>query len=119
MTTPELKLLNCPFCGDKPDMGSLGGDQENWAIWCPKCSICCSETGVSGESKDDIIKAWNTRVKPAVTDEMVERAYLEHQRVVKKLIELGTKPENIEHYRRYIIANELQAALTAALQGGE
>lgn len=105
MTTPELKLLNCPFCGDKPDMGSLGGDQENWAIWCPKCSICCSETGVSGESKDDIIKAWNTRVKPAVTDEMVERAVKMHNKCLTE--------------NAYFIKNAMKRVLEAAINGGE
>ncbi len=55
------ELLRCPFCGSIPNMGSLGGDNEHWMIWCDNCKIALSEMGVSGETKEDIIRAWNTR----------------------------------------------------------
>jgi len=55
-------LKPCPFCGRQPRMGSLGGDQQNWAIWCEGCKIPCSETGYNGETKEDMIKAWNERI---------------------------------------------------------
>ena len=54
-------LMQCPFCGSNPEIGSLGGDKENWCIWCETCSIPCAETGVNGETKEQIIKAWNKR----------------------------------------------------------
>ena len=57
------KLKPCPFCGGNPKVGSLGGDKENWCIWCENCLLACAETGVSGKTKADIIKAWNTRAK--------------------------------------------------------
>jgi|TARA_Y100000310_G_scaffold298711_1_gene332904 Lar family restriction alleviation protein len=54
------ELKPCPFCGSKPEMGSLGGDEENWAIWCEGCSIPCADGG-SGETKEEIVIAWNRR----------------------------------------------------------
>jgi len=59
------ELLPCPFCGSKVELTSLGGDEENWAIICNECKCACSEMGVSGEEKDDIIKAWNRRANYA------------------------------------------------------
>lgn len=69
---PELKP--CPFCGGEAKIGSLGGDQENWAIWCSECGTPCVETGRQGDTKMGIIKVWNTRAKIEVTDEMVSNA---------------------------------------------
>lgn len=57
----DIKLLPCPFCGLPPAIGSLGGDKENWAIWCVSCGIPCAETGLNGETKEEIIDAWNKR----------------------------------------------------------
>lgn len=57
--TDELKP--CPFCGSEPNIGSLGGDGENWAIWCPACGCACVETDHE-TTKEDIIRAWNGRV---------------------------------------------------------
>ena len=57
------KLKPCPFCGKKARLGSLGGDKSNWLIWC-KCGHAVSETGCGyGDTKEEIIKAWNTRAK--------------------------------------------------------
>lgn len=58
--TEKLKL--CPFCGSNPKVGSLGGDKENWAIWC-ECGRACVETGLDGDTKEEIITAWNRRAK--------------------------------------------------------
>lgn len=55
------KLLPCPFCGHEVELKSLGGDGQNWAIICLTCNCACSEMGVSGETKEEIIKAWNRR----------------------------------------------------------
>ena len=57
MGKEELKA--CPFCGFKAKLGSLGGDKENWAIWCPNCKIPCIE----GSFKELMIKKWNRRSK--------------------------------------------------------
>ena len=58
----DNKLKPCPFCGATPEIGSLGGDQQNWCIWCPECKGACVETDIN-TSKEDIIKAWNRRIK--------------------------------------------------------
>ena len=57
----EQNLKPCPFCGSFPEYGSLGGDQENWAIWCPNCGIPCAETGLQGENLEDLKLIWNKR----------------------------------------------------------
>ena len=57
------KLKPCPFCGSKPKIGSLGGDKENWAIWCESCRMSYAETGLTGDTKTAIIKTWNRRPK--------------------------------------------------------
>ena len=53
-------LKPCPFCGQEPEVGSLGGDKENWCIWCV-CGIPTVETGINGETLDEIKTAWNNR----------------------------------------------------------
>lgn len=55
----KLKLKTCPFCKTKPKVGSLGGDEQNWAIWCPKCGIPC----VEGGNLKLLEKKWNNRKK--------------------------------------------------------
>lgn len=55
------ELLPCPFCGSNPTIGSLGGDKQNWMIYCEGCKIPSAEMGVSGESLDDIKNNWNKR----------------------------------------------------------
>jgi len=54
------ELKPCPFCGKRPKIGSLDGDEQNWAIWCPVCNISF-ETGINGNTKEELIKKWNTR----------------------------------------------------------
>lgn len=59
-------LKPCPFCGSKPYVGSLGGNKENWAIWCTLCGWddeIAVEMGIDGDTKEEIIKAWNRRVE--------------------------------------------------------
>jgi len=53
-----------PCCGKWPSIGSLGGDKQNWAIWCEECGRCV-ETGVNGETKDEIIEEWNRGAEDA------------------------------------------------------
>ena len=55
------RLLPCSFCGIPPAIGSLGGDKENWAIWCVSCGMACAETGLNGDTKEAIIETWNKR----------------------------------------------------------
>ena len=56
----EEKLKPCAWCGGKAKIGSLGGDMENWAIWCSNCDIPCSEK----DTKEETIEAWNQRTQP-------------------------------------------------------
>ena len=56
----HMPLLPCPFCGGMPELSSLGGDKENWAIIC-ECGLACSEMGVNGDTKEEIIISWNKR----------------------------------------------------------
>ena len=55
-------LKNCPFCGSRPTVGSLGGDVENWSIFCSNCKIPCVENDTN-ETLDDIKDQWNRRHK--------------------------------------------------------
>lgn len=55
------KLLLCPFCGSYPSLASLGGDGENFMIWCSDCGIPSVEMGVHGETKEELVEKWNTR----------------------------------------------------------
>lgn len=59
------ELLPCPFCGGEAELGSLGGDGENWAIFCKnkKCQIPVCEMGVQAETKQEIINLWNKRAR--------------------------------------------------------
>ena len=52
------ELKSC--CGEVPQIGSLGGDKQNWAIWCEVCKRCV-ETGLDGDTKEKIMTAWNRR----------------------------------------------------------
>jgi len=56
------ELKNCPFCGKNPKFGELDGHKGNYLIWC-ECLMAQSETGVNGNTKEEIIKAWNTRAE--------------------------------------------------------
>ena len=62
LVSQPSELLPCPFCGSNPTIGSLGGDKQNWMIYCEGCKIPSAEMGVSGESLDDIKNNWNKRV---------------------------------------------------------
>lgn len=57
------ELKPCPFCGSAPEIGSLGGDKQNWSIWCEGCGIPVAHTGTNGETKEEITKAWNGRTE--------------------------------------------------------
>lgn len=57
----ENGLLPCPFCGSKPNFGSLGGDKQNFLIWCD-CQMAESEMGINGETRDQITESWNKRI---------------------------------------------------------
>ena len=53
------KLLNCPFCGGDAEIGRVGATTD---MWCVKCNKCWAKSIYHNEySKDECIKAWNTR----------------------------------------------------------
>ena len=54
-------LKTCPFCGEKPEVLSLDGDEENWSISCLDCQVACVENWPD-ETLDDIKKKWNRRI---------------------------------------------------------
>lgn len=68
-------LKPCPFCGTQPEIGSLGGDNENWCIWCPSCIQATVETDVYRgiETKEKCIDLWNTRHQ----DEALRKSHAE------------------------------------------
>ena len=74
MVEENAELLLCPFCGNKPHLGSLGGDKENWCIWCD-CQMACAETGVAHATKEGIIKLWNTRTRHATEPKRPKNRY--------------------------------------------
>ena len=61
MTKTNIDLKSCPFCGGDAKIGSLGGDQENWAIWCTDCDESGAYTCYNRPCKQDMINRWNTR----------------------------------------------------------
>lgn len=65
-------LKPCPFCGAKPVVGSLGGDKQNWSIYCPDCGLPCAENDID-ETLDDIMKQWNRRIKMKKYDEWCKK----------------------------------------------
>lgn len=69
-----IKLKPCPFCGAKVKLSSLDGDGENFAIICNSCKIACAEMGVSGETKEEIIGAWNLREEISALRSALEAA---------------------------------------------
>jgi len=72
------ELKDCPFCGATPKEGGLGGEPENWCIWCPNCGVACAEV-IDGKSvsRDEAVKLWNTR-KPSDDERLRDAA----QRVI-------------------------------------
>jgi|GEM_PF-3520010 len=106
----EMKLKPCPFCGKKARLGSLGGDKSNWLIWC-KCGHAVSETGCGyGDTKEEIIKAWNTRAEDKVKAKMLE-ALREIDKQLSKLI----YPNSLENE---ILKNANQAIKHAEVSNG-
>lgn len=53
-------IRECPFCGGKAEFQSVGASQGSYCIKCLKC--WAKSIFLRGEgSKDELIKAWNTR----------------------------------------------------------
>lgn len=87
----EIKLLPCPFCGseDIVDLGgsAIGGLSLLYYITCCECHC----RTVVKPTKEEAIKAWNTR-KP--TERIVER-------MKKKIQASDTKFDNITEMNAY------------------
>ena len=73
----ELKLLPCPFCGEKPKMAIYDWGYSVKEYWC-YCSSCGCETQ-KYHSKEDAIAQWNER-KPM--SNIVEKLEEEKGKVV-------------------------------------
>ena len=70
------RLLSCPFCGGEAEI--LEHD-NGWAIWhCIMCKNCkASQEWRKGYTKEEAIKAWNTR-KPMerIMERLKEEPYI-------------------------------------------
>ena len=51
--------LSCPFCGDYPDVQCDGFDPPSYYIQCLQCDV---STYACGDTKNEAISNWNTRV---------------------------------------------------------
>ena len=73
----EIKLKNCPFCGSEVELEDIGEDSNDhyYMIAC-KNSSCGSSTCFGEVSKDDFIRAWNTRKPIYDMADKMEREYL-------------------------------------------
>lgn len=76
----NTELKHCPFCGDMPDINdpdvlhAVGGDLNMWydeennkiiyTLWQLSCNRngCGCGAAVLGDSREDCIRIWNTRV---------------------------------------------------------
>jgi Lar family restriction alleviation protein len=60
VTTPQVSLLPCPFCGGKPYIERAGTGRAS-------CIVVCEDCGVRHESADEYEhsgQAWNRRSHP-------------------------------------------------------
>lgn len=58
-----MELKPCPFCGEYPDSYewiTLGASPGAWRIGCPKLFSCMGAYCVK-DSRQEAVKAWNTR----------------------------------------------------------
>lgn len=58
MPQQNEKLKPCPFCGNNNAIPQSVGAESFWRIW---CSHCGAEGPSPRISKEEAIKAWNTR----------------------------------------------------------
>lgn len=74
------KLEPCPFCGLTPDLEDddvcypLDKKHSIWTCGCPESSGGCGAE-VVGNSKEDAIKKWNTRVEPNESNRILNQTY--------------------------------------------
>ena len=66
------ELKSCSYCNSPPQIGSLGGDEDNWMIWCEDCKISNAEMGVSGNSLYEIKQTWNSRPREAELEVVIK-----------------------------------------------
>lgn len=115
-------LLPCPFCGNAAQIVNIE-EGENAGGSCVECTHCQASSNVEFEFKENFVNNWNRRVRNgeadvervAVTDEMVERAYV----VYRESIDNASDP-NVQRLNEWMEATTragLRAAITAALSG--
>ena len=81
----ETKLLPCPFCGGEarvyqhPFLGT-------WSAYCTNNNDCGASIR-DGNTKEDVIKAWNRRVPPTEEQivEYIEETMAENREMLKKM----------------------------------
>jgi len=80
--TEHIELLPCPFCGNRPNYSA--SIQDKYGGYCSiYCRICGA--GVSGyDTKNSVLKAWNTRSSPVLeplSDELLEQLSAETHKI--------------------------------------
>lgn len=114
----EHDLLPCPFCGAQPKVGSLGGDGENWAVWCPDCGGTCFETSYYEPEKQTMLDKWNTRAEIAAeqkTDtekdrvlELMAGALEELMNLMEGVMEGDYKPDSLTNQPARLALSEYE-----------
>ena len=95
----ETNPKPCPLCGSDAALRRYGfEDSLDYTILCSKC--CCNISGL-GESREEVITAWNNRIvedklreqlKETRSDLAEERLHTQHEKMMRKQAALWTVP---------------------------
>lgn len=87
MTNDDKDLLPCPFCGatkylkityqDSKANASIQGDQKYWGVFCMEG--CCASIDSVYPTREEAIKAWNTRSTPQQPSEPLKEKDLKDE----------------------------------------